>query len=198
MAVREAEPVSVWLVLSIVACALAAILARSLVGSALWLGATSALLATLLYLVGAVTVAVVELSVGTGLVAVLFVFAVGIAGEEGLHARPAVARPVALMLVVSVLVLLLGPALPAEAPTVPSDGPSVAEVLWRERAADTLGQVVLIVVGTLGVLTILGGRPGGVTGEAPRGARNVSADTAQPARRSEASTETGAREEATV
>src|SRR5262249_39763536 len=84
-----------WLVLGIVVCALGAISAGRVVNAALWVAASSILLAILLATIGVPVVAVVELSVGAGLVAVLFVFTIGIAGEEGLHARPVVPRPVA-------------------------------------------------------------------------------------------------------
>jgi len=161
------ESVSAWLVVGVLACGLAAVLVRSLVGSALWLGATSALLATVLYLLGATTVAVVELSVGTGLVAVLFVFAIGIAGEQGIRAPAVVAWPLALALVGATALLLLGLVLPALEPAAARGEGALADVLWRQRAADVLGQIVLIVVGTLGVLTLLGGRPSLVRLTAP-------------------------------
>jgi NADH-quinone oxidoreductase subunit J len=157
--------VSVWLVLGAVACALGAIAARSLVQSALWLAATSAVLATLLYVMGAPVVAVVELSVGVGLVAVLFIFVVGIAGEDAVRARAVVPTIVALALAGPAVLLLLwlvtssgsGPSA-ALAPFAPISA-SVTAVLWEQRAADVLGQVVLIVAGAIGIVTILGGSP---------------------------------------
>jgi len=54
-----------------------------LIASALWLAGVSALVSIMCYLLGAYAVAVIELSVGAGLVTVLFVFAISIAGEEG-------------------------------------------------------------------------------------------------------------------
>ena len=58
--------------------ALQAIRAVHLLHSAVWLAATSAMLSILFYLLGAPYVAVIELSVGAGLVTVLFIFAIGI------------------------------------------------------------------------------------------------------------------------
>jgi uncharacterized MnhB-related membrane protein len=75
------------IVAGMLACALMAIIARRLLTSALWLAGASALTALLLYLLGAPEVAVVELSVGAGLVTVLFVFAINIAGEEHVSTR---------------------------------------------------------------------------------------------------------------
>ena len=62
--------------------AIMAVRAKRLIASALWLAGVSAMVAVLFYLLGARQVAVVELSVGAGLVTVLFVFAISIAGEE--------------------------------------------------------------------------------------------------------------------
>ncbi|MDO9122475.1 MAG: NADH-quinone oxidoreductase subunit J, partial [Anaerolineaceae bacterium] len=74
-----------WYVLisvGILACAILAISAKRLLISAIWLAVTSALVALMLFLLGAPQIAVIELSVGAGLVTVLFVFAINISGEE--------------------------------------------------------------------------------------------------------------------
>ncbi len=68
-------------------CAIMAIIAKKLLSSAIWLAGTSALVALLIYLLGAPEVAVIELSVGAGLVTVLFVFAINIAGDEPIKLR---------------------------------------------------------------------------------------------------------------
>lgn len=152
---------SAWLVLGAIVCGVGAIAARSLVRSALWLAATSVLLSILIYLRGAPVVAVVELSVGVGLVAVLFVFAVGIAGEDGVGEQPTVPLLLALALTVPTAALLLWLIFAAGWPAAlaASAQPTVATALWQQRAADVLGQVVLIIAGALGVVTILGGAP---------------------------------------
>ncbi len=155
---------STWLVLGIVAAAVGSIIARRLVVRVLWLAATSVLLAMLLALLGAPIVAVIEVSVGAGLVAVLFVFTVGIAGEDGLRGHPFVPRPVALGLAGSAVLLLLWLLLPVIPSTSPAAGAGqagaalrgLADVLWQDRAADLLGQAVMIVVAALAVRTILG------------------------------------------
>jgi len=78
---------NVLLVVGAVFCALRAIQAKRLLAAAVWLAAVSALIAIVLYQMGAHEVAVVELSVGAGLVTVLFVFAIGVTGEEVMDAR---------------------------------------------------------------------------------------------------------------
>ena len=72
------------IVASLLVCALQAVRAKRLLHSALWLAGASALVALEMYLMGAPEVAVIELSVGAGLVTVLFVFAINIAGEEAI------------------------------------------------------------------------------------------------------------------
>ena len=69
----------------ILASAVLAIVSKRLLVSAIWLAVTSALVALMIYLLGAPQVAVIELSVGAGLVTVLFVFAINISGEEALN-----------------------------------------------------------------------------------------------------------------
>ena len=74
-------------------CAAMAIRAQKLLISALWLAGSSALVALWIYILGAPEIAVIELSVGAGLVTVLFVFAINIAGEGGVSPRVLISRP---------------------------------------------------------------------------------------------------------
>lgn len=64
-----------------VICALQAVRACRLLPAAIWLAGVSALTSLRLYSFGTREVAVVELSVGAGLVIILFVFAMSLAGE---------------------------------------------------------------------------------------------------------------------
>src|SRR5437879_3665469 len=75
-----------------VLCGAAAMRASRLMASGLWLAGTSAFLAISLYRLGAPHVAVIELSVGAGLVAVLFVFTITTAGDHTKRAAPGVPR----------------------------------------------------------------------------------------------------------
>jgi NADH:ubiquinone oxidoreductase subunit 6 (subunit J) len=141
--------------LAMVICAVVAISSKRLLISSLWLAALSALLAVFLYLLGATRVAVIELSVGAGLVTVLLVFVIGLIGEEAAIQKPLVPRPLALGMGAVILGLLgwfvarLAPAPP------PASQPTLASLLWQDRALDVLIQVVLIFCGVLGVLGLL-------------------------------------------
>jgi uncharacterized MnhB-related membrane protein len=151
----------VLIVIGILVCAVQAIKAQRLLVSALWLAGTSALTALLLYLLGAYRVAVIELSVGAGLVTVLFVFAINIAGEEAVDLRSILPRPLAWTLVaasVLFLAVLVFPALNIE-PAAPL-GDFFTAIFWEDRQLDVILQIVLIFAGVLGVLGLLSeGKP---------------------------------------
>ncbi len=145
------------LIVVAVVFAFQALRAHGLIASALWLAGVSALTALVLYLYGAHQVAVIELSVGTGLVTVLFVLAINIAGDTALEAGWVVPLPLAIG--VSVLfILVMGwmvlSALPRPALALPSAG-DFADVFWQGRGLDVLVQVVLIFSGVLGFLGLL-------------------------------------------
>lgn len=151
--------------------AIQAVRAERLLHSAIWLAGASAVLAIILYQLGAHLVAVIELSVGAGLVTVLFVFAIGMAGDQHAGSGPVIPRAVALGLVITAVLLLGWLALPLDedagveptqetavvgrpAAPVTAEAP-IREVIWEQRGLDVLVQVVLIFSGILGVLGLL-------------------------------------------
>jgi uncharacterized MnhB-related membrane protein len=143
-------------VVGLLVCAVQAVVAQRLLHSALWLAGTSALVALEMYLLGAPEVAVIELSVGAGLVTVLFVFAINIAGEEAMSALPVVPKPLAWVLVALFLLLFGWMCLEILSMQVPTLAPSYFKtVLWENRQLDVLLQIVLIFAGVLGVLGLL-------------------------------------------
>jgi uncharacterized MnhB-related membrane protein len=144
------------IVIATLICAVQAIRVRRLLMSALWLAGASALVSLLIYLLGAPEVAVIELSVGAGLVTVLFVFAINIAGEETLPIRRLVPRPLAWGLLVVCLLLMGWFILPrAGLVNIVEDKKSFAQVVWNLRSLDMLLQVILIFAGVLGVVGLL-------------------------------------------
>jgi uncharacterized MnhB-related membrane protein len=147
-------------------CALQAVRAKRLLSSALWLAGVSVLLSTLLYVLDAPEVAVIELSVGAGLVTVLFVFAIAIAGDDAIAAHSVVPSLLGLVLVLGLMALMAGLLLPTAEAAQPIDEPSFATVLWQTRGLDVLVQVALIFAGVLGVLGLLAERAAPVEKEA--------------------------------
>ena len=145
------------LVLILLVFAFQAMRSKALLTSALWLAGASALTAILLFLYGAQLVAVIELSVGAGLVTVLFVFAINIAGDDAINASPVPPMPFVVGLA-SLFVLLLGwfvwPAAVTAPVTVTADR-SLSVVLWQARGLDLMVQIALIFSGVLGLLGLL-------------------------------------------
>ncbi|MGQ9903050.1 MAG: Na(+)/H(+) antiporter subunit B [Anaerolineae bacterium] len=148
--------VELLLVIAAVACAIQAIRADRLLNAALWLAGASAFMAMIFYGMGAREVAIIELSVGAGLVTVLFVFAISVAGDESIEGKPAVPRALAAMLaglcIIGLIWLLRDIAAPT--PTAASAG-ALTTVLWEDRALDVLAQVALIFTGVIGMLGLL-------------------------------------------
>ncbi len=132
-----------------------AIHSRRLIVSALWLAGTSALLSIIFYLVGAQLVAVIELSVGAGLVTVLFVFAISISGEDSSELRSLVPNILSGATVLASAVLLAWLSLPASTNGQTVTEPAVSQMIWEIRGLDVLVQVVLIFAGVLGLLGLL-------------------------------------------
>jgi uncharacterized MnhB-related membrane protein len=145
------------IVVGILVCAVMAIRTKRLLVSALWLAGTSALVALLIYLLGAPEIAVIELSVGAGLVTVLFVFAINIAGEEPEPIVTLIPKPLAWILVMLAVLILAWLSLPALNIPLPaaSGTTSFSLLVWRDRAVDVLLQIVLIFAGVLGVLGLM-------------------------------------------
>jgi NADH:ubiquinone oxidoreductase subunit 6 (subunit J) len=123
--------------------------------SALWLAGASALLSLIFYIMGAYMIAVVELSVGAGLVTVLFVFAITIAGEEPGELSSLIPKPLAAAMVILPLAVLGWYALPVTVTHLPVAEVALATTLWHQRALDVFVQVVLIFSGVLGLLGVL-------------------------------------------
>jgi len=135
--------------------AVLAIQARRLLVSALWLAGVSAVISVVFYLLGGRQVAVIELSVGAGLVTVLFAFAISIAGEDLGKIKPAVPTVIPVALALLFFLLLAWFSIPTGALQPPQGEPGLADVIWGQRGMDVLVQVVLIFAGVLGLLGLL-------------------------------------------
>ena len=143
------------LTFAMLACAFMAFRAKQLIVSALWLAGCSAILSILMYLLGAFAVAVIELSVGAGLVTVLFVFAISIAGDETIGIKSIIPRPIALIISL-VSIVLLGFMTASSLVTLPVTAePSFSDMLWQQRGLDMLVQSGLLFAAVVGMLGLL-------------------------------------------
>jgi uncharacterized MnhB-related membrane protein len=140
-------------------CAYRAMLAQRILSAILYLACISALVSALLYLLGATQVAVIELSVGAGLVTVLLVYAVSVVGDDARDLISVISKPLAFILVLAVAALLGWMAYPAMEKNLATSGDiALAQVLWQQRILDVWIQIVLIFSGVLGVLGLLSER----------------------------------------
>ncbi len=143
-----------------VGCAVIAVSVRRLLVSALWLAGASALTALLLYLLGAPEIAAIELSVGAGLVTVLFVFAINIAGEEPIEKKSVVPRWLAGGIILAAVGLLAFMDLPRLTMGLPEmAGNDFMLNFWTNRRLDMLLQLILIFAGVMAVVGLLSEDP---------------------------------------
>ncbi len=143
------------LVVAVVLCAFLAMQAKRLLSSALWLAGCSAFVSILFYLMGAAQLAVIELSVGAGLVTVLFVLAISVAGEDPIELKSMIRKPIAWALVLIPIGLLALMILPSIVVAPTTGEPSFAEVMWQQRGLDALVQSGLIFAAVVGLLGLL-------------------------------------------
>ena len=142
--------------LATLVCAVQAIRSNRLLISAIWLAGASALTALIMYLLGAQQVAVIELSVGAGLVTVLFVFAINISGEEVFKPARLVPKPLAAAIALLVGALVIGftygnwAAVQVCVEYFPFN-----TALWEVRGIDIVLQGLLIFAGVLAVLGLM-------------------------------------------
>jgi len=136
-------------------CAYRAMISHHLLPSALYLACVSALATVMLYMLGAHEVAVIELSVGAGLVTVLLVYALSVIGEDTFDPASIIPKPFAFLLVAAIALLVGWMAYPLVTQPAVNGKVLLADVLWKQRALDVWVQVALIFSGVMGVLGLL-------------------------------------------
>ena len=141
--------------LGAVFCAYRAIVAKRILSATIYLACISALVSATLYLLGAAQVAVMELSVGAGLVTVLLVYAVSVVGDDALDPASVIPKPLAFGLVGLVAIILGWMAFPAVQSTLTSLSSDLVSSLWQNRVLDVWIQIALIFSGVMGVLGLL-------------------------------------------
>ncbi len=129
----------------------------------LWLAGVSILVSLMLYAMDAPLVSVIELSVGVGLVTVIFVFAIGLAGELTHDLPSLIPRPLALALVLLAMASIGWLVWPAAQAPVVEDTATMRSVLWELRTVDIWVQIALILAGVLGILNLVADVPAAKT-----------------------------------
>jgi|SRR5215212_585477 len=141
--------------LGAVFCAYRAIVAKRILSATIYLACVSALVSAVIYLLGAAQVAVMELSVGAGLVTVLLVYALSVVGDDALDPASVIPKPLAFGAVGTVVILLGLMVYPAVQINVDQGTSTLANVLWQNRVLDVWIQIALIFSGVMGVLGLL-------------------------------------------
>lgn len=135
-----------------------AVMSHSLLKSAIYLGFASATLGIIMYVLGAGWAAVIEVSVCSGLVTVIFISAISLSSmkkdqiQRHYNDKKRMAHlPITLIIAGVILVVV---ALTTDF-TLIEGGTGIAEdfreVLWNSRQIDVLGQIVAILVGGIAV-----------------------------------------------
>lgn len=141
--------------LGAVFCAYRAVRSPRLLTSSLFLAVVSALISVMLFMLGATEVAVIELSVGAGLVTVLLVYALSMVGEDTQDPPSIIPKPLAFALVAAAAGLIGWMTLPLLPLPQATRDLLLVDVLWKQRALDVWIQVALIFSGVMGVLGLL-------------------------------------------
>lgn len=147
------------LLLVAIFCVYRAMVAKRILSAALYLASISACVSAVLYLLGAQEVAVIELSVGAGLVTVLLVYALSVVGEDALDPSSIVVKPLAYCLAAGVAIVLVWLLYPLSGIGSSIIAPKLAAILWQQRVLDVWVQIVLIFSGVLGILGLLSETP---------------------------------------
>jgi uncharacterized MnhB-related membrane protein len=141
--------------LGAVFCAYRAIVAKRILSATIYLACISALVSAVIYLLGAPQVAVMELSVGAGLVTVLLVYALSVVGDDALDPASVIPKPLAFGAVGTVVILLGLMVFPAVQINLDQSASTLASTLWQNRVLDVWIQIALIFSGVMGVLGLL-------------------------------------------
>ncbi len=141
--------------LGAIICSYRAMLSQRLLSSILYLAGVSALVSVILYLLGAQQVAVIELSVGAGLVTVLLVYALSVVGDDSRDLISVIPKPLALLMVALCAILSGILIYPLVEPSLDVSSFDLTIILWQQRVLDVWIQIALIFSGVLGILGLL-------------------------------------------
>jgi len=157
------QVVMILVLLGIVISAVVAVTVRDLLKAAIALAVTSAILTVIMFIMNAFMAAVFELSVCTGLITVVFISAISLTRpktkEENVKIekhklRRFVLLPVILIVVAVSLVLLFSKLNINWAVLTGTSTESFADILWKVRQIDVLGQIIIILAGVFGVIVL--------------------------------------------
>lgn len=156
-------PVIIILLAGLVGSALFCVLFNDLLKASIAMAVTSALLAIIMFALGADLAAALELSVCAGLITVIFVSAISMTkmrtesenkAREKDRRRRFVFLPVILIVALCAALFIFWPTLSSfiAEPAAADEIISGSETLWEKRLVDLLGQAVIVLAGVFGIL----------------------------------------------
>ena len=132
------------------------VLSRHLINAAISLAAVSAACGVLMYVLGAHTAAIFEVSVCSGLVTVIFISAVSLSNGDRQASAPekrAHLLPIILVAIGAVLMIVAGlTKFSLNAPGQAAVAQGFENVFWETRQADLFGQMVAIIAGASAIV----------------------------------------------
>lgn len=132
------------------------VLSRHLINAAIALAAVSAACGVLMYVLGAHTAAIFEVSVCSGLVTVIFISAVSLSNGDRQASEPekrAHLLPIILVGIGAVLMIVAGlTKFSLSVPGQPALVLGFENVFWETRQADLFGQMVAIIAGASAIV----------------------------------------------
>ena len=132
------------------------VLSRHLINAAISLAAVSAACGVLMYVLGAHTAAIFEVSVCSGLVTVIFISAVSLSNGDRQASAPekrAHLLPIILVAIGAVLMIVAGLTnFSLNAPGQAAVAQGFENVFWETRQADLFGQMVAIIAGASAIV----------------------------------------------
>lgn len=143
------------LVVGCCVCAYRTMIAKDILSATMFLACTSALTAALLFQLGATQVAVIELSVGAGLVTVLMVYAISVVGKDVSDPKAIVPPIFAALICLAAIGIVLFVSLPLMPGIITRAAQPLIDTLWKNRVLDVWIQVVLLFAGVMGILGLL-------------------------------------------
>ena len=132
------------------------VLSRHLINAAISLAAVSAACGVLMYVLGAHTAAIFEVSVCSGLVTVIFISAVSLSNGDRQASAPekrAHLLPIILVAIGAVLMIVAGLTnFSLNAPGQAAIAQGFENVFWETRQADIFGQMVALLAGASAIV----------------------------------------------
>ncbi len=155
--------IMILLLMGLVVSSIVCVFLQNILKASIALAVVSAILSTIMFLLGANLAAVFELSVCAGLITVVFISTISMtrlrtkeeqAEVEKSRRKRFVWLPVLLLVLLTVALILLWPHLQTMVPYKAGVESEVTsqEIFWNQRQQDMLGQIIIVLTGVFGVL----------------------------------------------